>query len=57
MVYGNGFSRKNVRLSWTHSTPLNDDKDATVEDAPDEDATDEDATDDSGASPLVHQLW
>ena len=44
---------KNVRLPWTHSTPLNDDKDATNvnatdEDATDEDARDEDATDEDG---------
>ena len=36
---------KNVRLPWTHSTPLNDDKDATDVNATDEDATDEDARD------------
>ena len=40
-----GKASKNVRLPWTHSTPLNDDKDATNVNATDEDATDEDARD------------
>ena len=39
------FYLKNVRLPWTHSTPLNDDKDATDVNATDEDKTDEDARD------------
>ena len=63
-------SVKNVRLPWTHSTPLNDDKDATDvnatdedardedardEDATDEDATDEDATDEDSTDEDVYQ--